>query len=97
MFTFISRRQSDLAISRGFYFPETSKFRENSTLTNISEFTVSVKSSTWANLGNRASPSRHFLWMLNSFLGAARCETRLSSKYPFGTGKNAWFPCPPYN
>ena len=32
-------------ISRGFYFHETSKFREISTLTNISEFTVSVKSS----------------------------------------------------
>ena len=42
-FTYISKRQSDLAISRGFYFHETLQMRsfaKNETLTKISEFTV---------------------------------------------------------
>ena len=43
---YIGKRQSDLAISRGFLFHKTShisiyaKFRENITLAEISEFTV---------------------------------------------------------
>ena len=48
MFTYINKRQSDFAISRRFYFHETShifanayaKFRENKVIAKISEFTV---------------------------------------------------------
>ena len=42
IFTYINKRQIDLAISRGFYFHETShtKFRENKVLAKNSEFTV---------------------------------------------------------
>ena len=38
----LSKPQNNFAISRGFYFRETShpKFRENKTLAKISEFTV---------------------------------------------------------
>ena len=41
-FTYISKRQSDFTISRGFYFHETShaKFRKNKTLAKICKFTV---------------------------------------------------------
>ena len=38
-FIYISKWQSDFAISRGFYFA-AAKFRENKTLMKISEFTV---------------------------------------------------------
>ena len=42
--TYISNQQRGIAISRGFYFRETShinaKFHENKTLAKISEFTV---------------------------------------------------------
>ena len=45
-FTYINKRQSDFAISRGFYFHEYAKFRENKVLAKISEFTVINPGST---------------------------------------------------
>ena len=39
-----SKQRSDFAISQGFYFHETSQFRENKTLAKISEFTVMPQS-----------------------------------------------------
>ena len=49
-FTYISKRQSEFAASRGFNFHETShKFRKNKTLVKISEFTVSVNYSCYIN------------------------------------------------
>ena len=38
----ISKRQSDFAISRGFYFHETCEVSQNKTLAKISEFTVAI-------------------------------------------------------